>query len=462
MGLEHIVAAEIVELLATHRDADGAAATVWCSPYSVRGFVGVCLGEHAAAAAVDTAATALLSLRTALDVLRFHFVMALPTAAPGKPDGVPELLYQQLMALEGNPVPTMMGCSGFRVTTSRCGDHPFKSQQIEFEAGGALAERYGATPQMQPDDDADHLGGGGKGTAGAAAVGGGANAGSGGEGAEDGGGTPSSPAQTGSARWVNVRVDVVGERVLVATQINRAELSKRHKEGFVNRVTIKSNVAAAMLRLANIRPGDAILDPFCGSGTILLEAADMLDGRLEGRGSDSVARTATGAQANAEIEGRAHCLSYAHCSATALTPHYGSRARFDAVVTNPPWGIQTGVNTDLALLYRRFLSGSTKLLRPGGRLVVLVLKALQFLEIIRTYGQFTLLHTFVIKTRNNLPTVFVLERRQEDVERNTLRAQLLDLGQFVNFSMEIFGAIHNTDGGMARSSTSGGGANEWK
>ena len=51
------------------------------------------------------------------------------------------------------------------------------------------------------------------------------------------------------------------------------ELSKWHKDAYVNRVTIKSNVAYALLQLANIASSDTILDPFCGGGTILLEAA---------------------------------------------------------------------------------------------------------------------------------------------------------------------------------------------
>ena len=117
--------------------------------------------------------------------------------------------------------------------------------------------------------------------------------------------------------------------------------------------------------------------------------------------------------------------------------------------------VQTGKNTDLELLYRKFLSGATNLLRPGGKMVVLVLKALQFLEITRTYGQFKLLHTYVVKTRNNLPTIFVFERREADQERESLRRQLHDLGQYVDISGDIFEAIHSSDGGSGGGGSSG-------
>lgn len=236
-----------------------------------------------------------------------------------------------------------------------------------------------------------------------------------------------------------------------------------------NQVTIKTNLAAVMLRLADAAPGFRILDPFCGSGTILLEAADIFNKEIAGVGSDSVSKTVEGAQKNAEMEGYGGCLRYVHCSAVALTREFVGQ-RFDAIITNPPWGVrdppppslhdgsrctppkysqpfyadvrnidesspflkvQTGKNTDLELLYRKFLSGATNLLRPGGKMVVLVLKALQFLEITRTYGQFKLLQTYVVKTRNNLPTIFVFERREADEERESLRRQLHDLGQYV-------------------------------
>ena len=43
-------------------------------------------------------------------------------------------------------------------------------------------------------------------------------------------------------------------------------------------------------------------------------------------------------------------------------------------------------------------------------------------------GQYALIKVIVVKTRNNLPTIFVIERRKADTERDDLRAQLTDLG----------------------------------
>eukprot|EP00729_Bicosta_minor_P010412 gene10412-3652_t len=417
MGIEPIVMDEITSSLAAAYTVPPLI-TLTVAPYGARGFIGVSFTDEAITAeasassnpAHDISAVAkvqavLLKLRSAIDVLLFHAIFDLP---PPRTTNVAEQIYQHIVRLPGDPVPPLGNASvtGFRVTTSRCGHHSFTSKEIEFEAGGGLAERY--------KEAKGH----------------------------------------GIGTWVNVRVDVIADKVVVATQINLHDLSRRHKNGYVNRVTIKTNLAAVMLRLADAAPGFRILDPFCGSGTILLEAADIFNKEIAGVGSDSVSKTVEGAQKNAEMEGYGGCLRYVHCSAVALTREFVGQ-RFDAIITNPPWG--TGKNTDLELLYRKFLSGATNLLRPGGKMVVLVLKALQFLEITRTYGQFKLLQTYVVKTRNNLPTIFVFERREADEERESLRRQLHDLGQYVDISTDIFQAIHSSSGGGGGGAHGGGG-----
>lgn len=60
---------------------------------------------------------------------------------------------------------------------------------------------------------------------------------------------------------VQVRVDVISTKVIVGTQINVDDLSKeRHFLRFRNAVTIKTNLAYAMIRCANIKRGDLVVD----------------------------------------------------------------------------------------------------------------------------------------------------------------------------------------------------------
>jgi len=60
---------------------------------------------------------------------------------------------------------------------------------------------------------------------------------------------------------VQVRIDVVSTKLIVGTQINVDDLSKgRHFLRFRNAVTIKTNLAFAMIRCANIQNGDLVCD----------------------------------------------------------------------------------------------------------------------------------------------------------------------------------------------------------
>jgi putative N6-adenine-specific DNA methylase len=59
------------------------------------------------------------------------------------------------------------------------------------------------------------------------------------------------------------------------------------KRGFkreASAASIKENLAAGLLMLSGWVPGTPLLDPMCGAGTILLEAADMALNRAPGRG----------------------------------------------------------------------------------------------------------------------------------------------------------------------------------
>ena len=70
--------------------------------------------------------------------------------------------------------------------------------------------------------------------------------------------------------------------------------------------------------------------------------------KVEGVGSDSVSKTVQGAAKNAEMEGYGGCLRYVHCSAVAMTKEF-TGLRFDAIITNPPWGVSSKVTSQASL-----------------------------------------------------------------------------------------------------------------
>ena len=286
----------------------------------------------------------------------------------------------------------------FRVTCHRIGDHPFQTPQVEREMGGAMMEYYtNAKPQMNDYD-------------------------------------------------VHVRVDIVGDDVILGTQCNVDDLSKR-RQGlqFRNGVSIKCNLAYVMLRLADIRPDQILVDPFCGSATILLEALELTQGNLNCIGMDVSRKAARGATENiralfSDQQCKVHC-----CDARSLRKHVADES-VDAIVTNVPWGIQTGHKQsvqDLQQLYEIVLRSSWYILKDGGRIVLLVLRGLQMTRLIRKLsGRYRLLLSVIVRTTNNLPCLIVLEKLGRDVVHDSIKGQLAYMSQFVNISKDLYHAIH--------------------
>ena len=63
---------------------------------------------------------------------------------------------------------------------------------------------------------------------------------------------------------IQIRIDVIATKVIVGTQLNVDDLSKqRHFLRFRNAVTLKTNLAYAMIRLSNIKNGDLVVDVSC-------------------------------------------------------------------------------------------------------------------------------------------------------------------------------------------------------
>jgi 23S rRNA G2445 N2-methylase RlmL len=134
--------------------------------------------------------------------------------------------------------------------------------------------------------------------------------------------------------------------------------------------SLRPTVAAAMVRLLNLRPRQTLLDPMCGAGTILAEQLAL--GRHE---HGAKVRTIGGdidhsalriAEVNLRPVGRA---LLARWDATRLPL---ADACMDAVASNPPFGVQLGEPEEMRPLYRRVLREANRVLRPGGRAVVLV------------------------------------------------------------------------------------------
>ena len=77
--------------------------------------------------------------------------------------------------------------------------------------------------------------------------------------------------ETGAARQVQFLI--LNDRVSILLDTSGSGLHKRGYRAQSNDAPIKETLAAAMAELAGVRPSHFVVDPMCGSGTILIESA---------------------------------------------------------------------------------------------------------------------------------------------------------------------------------------------
>jgi 23S rRNA G2445 N2-methylase RlmL len=151
-----------------------------------------------------------------------------------------------------------------------------------------------------------------------------------------------------------------------------SDKSMRHRTYKVEHqpASLRPTVAAAMVRLAGAAPGEVVLDPMCGAGTILAEQIELSKARKAGRidtwGGDRDMNMLRAAASNLHKVGPA---LLAHWDATRLPLAADS---VDRIVSNPPFGKQLSTPEDIVPLYRTAVREYHRVLRPGGRAVLLV------------------------------------------------------------------------------------------
>jgi 23S rRNA G2445 N2-methylase RlmL len=133
--------------------------------------------------------------------------------------------------------------------------------------------------------------------------------------------------------------------------------------------SLRPTLAAATVLLADVRPGQVVLDPMCGAGTILAETLQMtgaLQPAVQVWGGDRDRAALRAAGANLRRLGRAQLVRW---DAGQLPLAHQS---VDRLISNPPFGKQLGRPEDIGPLYRRVLHEFDRVLRLKGRAVLLV------------------------------------------------------------------------------------------
>ena len=190
------------------------------------------------------------------------------------------------------------------------------------------------------------------------------------------------------SRDPDVRIHVFLDAKICTLYVDTSgdSLFKRGKRDHVGEAPLKKNLAAGILRLAKWRPGVPLLDPMCGAGTFLSEAAEISLGRAAGRsrsfgfeklarfneatwerfvanarksekpaeplpihGSDLYGRSLGHAVLNLREAGLEDAVKLKQVNLLELS----APGPTGVIVTNPPYGVRLGEKEELADFYPR-------------------------------------------------------------------------------------------------------------
>ncbi|WP_326796927.1 methyltransferase domain-containing protein [Streptomyces sp. NBC_01808] len=167
------------------------------------------------------------------------------------------------------------------------------------------------------------------------------------------------------ASW---RLTLDGTEATLMLRITPRPLHRRPYKQATVRGTLHPPLAAAMTRLADIGRGHTVLDPCCGAGTVLIEAAlaHPEAGQYRGYDIDETALKAASANKRMAAAVRIH-LERADAGRLPLPD-----GTVDRIVCNPPWGTQVEAKARMAKAPAAWWRELHRLLTPTGTAVLLL------------------------------------------------------------------------------------------
>ena len=192
-------------------------------------------------------------------------------------------------------------------------------------------------------------------------------------------------------------------RRLAAIDRSAFEARKVAERPFSLPISLHPRLARALVNLARVRDGATVLDPFCGTGGLLLEAG-IIGARL--LGGDVRGDMVEGCRAMLEQFGLRATL---HQGDVGQSPErFGT---VNAIVTDPPYGRATTTKGEpLASLYARALEAASAMLRPGGYLAMIVPSVTTLPEA----GGFERVESYPLRVHKSLTRTFVVMRRADE------------------------------------------------
>ncbi len=194
----------------------------------------------------------------------------------------------------------------------------------------------------------------------------------------------------------------VGQKIY---NVNRSKFEKRKVQfrPFFSPISLHPKIARTLVNLSIVAKGETLLDPFCGTGGILIEAGLI---GINIIGSDIQEKMVNGSKKNLEY--------YNIKNYNLFTTDIGSIDRYvkkvDSVVTDLPYGKSTTTKgEDMIDLYDRAFEKISKVLKKD-RYAVIGLSDKKYISVAKKYLKLVKVHEFI--AHRSLTRFFVVFKKE--------------------------------------------------
>lgn len=181
------------------------------------------------------------------------------------------------------------------------------------------------------------------------------------------------------------------------------EARKSEYRPFSFPISLHPKMARVLVNLTGVRQEEKLLDPFCGTGGILIEAA-MVGAKPVGCDIDE--RMTSGSKKNLAHYGFRDVESHI-CDVSEIA---GKIKQVDAIATDPPYGRSASTRKEsISSLYKRAFQSISEVLKPGGKLAI-VLPDMKHLEL--CCGSLKFLESYPVRVHRSLTRHFCVFEKQ--------------------------------------------------
>lgn len=235
---------------------------------------------------------------------------------------------------------------------------------------------------------------------------------------------PNRPGEE-AIRDIEFRILIEEDWAVVGVRLNNTPLHRRPYKVASIPGSLKAPVAYSLAMLADLKPNDVLMDPTCGAGTILVEAANFIEAGVligidietdsihatqqNGDAAGLVVEVVPDAQTLTDEVERKESRKLVLIQANIRTIRLPA-GTVQAVITNLPWGKQVEPDRDLFPLYAGVVNKIDHVLDGMGRAVILTDQIETLHAALEPYPQLTVVSTFQISLFGSHPTIHLLHK----------------------------------------------------